>query len=69
MHIVPPSRPRPDADTAAFALLLRAGDGSAWPLVFSAGIERFIGAYPRVEGLCREGELLRYARIDRTEQA
>lgn len=61
------SDPRSGAANPAFALVLRRADGSAWPLTFSAGIERFIGAYPRVEGLCAEGELLRYARAARAD--
>ena len=68
MRFVPSSDQRSGADNPAFALVLRRADGSAWPLTFSAGIERFIGAYPRVEGLCREGELLRYARAARAGQ-
>lgn len=62
------SDPRSGAAAPAFALVLRRADGSAWPLTFSAGIERFIGAYPRVAGLCAEGELLRYARAARADQ-
>jgi hypothetical protein len=41
-------------------LVLRLEDGSPWRLTVSAGMERFIGYYPRVEGLDCGGPLLRF---------
>jgi hypothetical protein len=31
-------------------LVLRDGDGAPWVLSLSAGMEAFIGAYPRIDG-------------------
>jgi hypothetical protein len=41
-------------------LVLRAGDGKPWTLSVSAGIERFIGYYPRIDGIDPGGPLLRF---------
>ncbi|MGZ8284568.1 MAG: hypothetical protein ACXW27_05535 [Allosphingosinicella sp.] len=41
-------------------LRLRLEDGSPWSLTVSAGIERFIGHYPRLDGLDADGPLLRF---------
>jgi hypothetical protein len=41
-------------------LLLRLADGSPWRLTMSAGMERFIGYYPRVDGIDPDGPLLRF---------
>lgn len=41
-------------------LVLRLEDGSPWRLTVSAGVERFIGYYPRVDGLNADGPLLLY---------
>jgi hypothetical protein len=41
-------------------LLLRQPDGQPWSVTFSPGIERFIGAYPRLEGVHADGSLLEY---------
>ena len=46
-------------------LVLRRDDGSAWTLRFSAGVERFIGAYPRVEGFDCGEPLITFRTIDR----
>lgn len=35
---------------SAIELVLRDGDGAPWTLNLSAGMERFIGAYPRIDG-------------------
>lgn len=48
-----PSRP-------CLELALRLEDGSPWRLTVSAGIERFIGHYPLVDGLDAGGPLLRF---------
>ena len=45
-------------------LLLRLEDGSPWRLNVSAGMERFIGAYPLVDGLHSAGPLLRFRAVD-----
>jgi len=39
-------------------LVLRLEDGSPWRLTVSAGVECFIGHYPRVDGFDAEGPLL-----------
>lgn len=48
---------------ARVELVLRDGDGNPWPLVFSAGTERFIGRYPRIGGIGCDGPLLCYRRL------
>jgi len=45
-------------------LVLRAPDGSPWTLTVSAGIERFIGHYPRIEGIDPGGPLLSFRTSD-----
>ena len=44
-------------------LVLRAADGCPWTLSVSAGMERFIGHYPRVEGIDPDGPLLRFRSV------
>lgn len=44
-------------------LVLRAPDGQPWSLTFSPGIERFIGYYPRLDGINAAGPLLAFSRI------
>lgn len=44
-------------------LALRLEDGSEWRLTVSAGIDRFIGYYPRVDGLDAGGPLLRFKAV------
>ena len=41
-------------------LSLRLADGAAWILSVSAGMERFIGFYPRLDGIRADGPLLEY---------
>jgi hypothetical protein len=48
------------ADPRRLELVLRLADGSPWRLTLSAGMERFIGYYPRVDGLDAGGPLLRF---------
>jgi hypothetical protein len=48
------------ADANRVELVLHLEDGSPWRLTVSAGMERFIGHYPRVEGLDAGGPLLRF---------
>lgn len=45
-------------------LRLTLPDGSPWSVAFSPGIERFIGPYPRVEGIDCGGPLLSFERIE-----
>lgn len=45
-------------------LVLRLEDGSPWRLTVSPGMERFIGYYPRVDGLDAGGPLLRFRAIN-----
>lgn len=44
-------------------LVLRAPGGAPWVLTMSAGVERFIGLYPRLGGIAAEGPLLDYRAI------
>jgi hypothetical protein len=48
--------------TETVELVLRLPDGSPWSLSFSPGIERFIGRYPRLEGIDPGGSLLEFTR-------
>jgi hypothetical protein len=41
-------------------LALRTGEGQPWILSVSSGMERFIGAYPRLEGFDSGGRLLAF---------
>jgi hypothetical protein len=49
--------------TRRVELALLAADGTPWRVLMSPGTERFIGAYPRVEGLTAEGPLLCYQSV------
>ena len=53
-------RPPPSARPPKIRLELRTSDGGGWDLTVSAGMERFIGHYPRVPGLGTCGALLEY---------
>jgi hypothetical protein len=44
-------------------LVLRLPEGEAWIVSFSPGIERFIGHYPRLDGIAPDGTLLTFSRI------
>ena len=44
-------------------LLLRRGDGSPWHLTISAGMERFIGYYAKVDGIDSGEPLLSFREI------
>lgn len=52
------------ADTGRVELVLRLADGSPWCLTMSRGTERFIGYYPRVDGIDAGGPLLRFKVAD-----
>jgi hypothetical protein len=54
----------PAADPGRLTLVLRLADGSPWHLSLSPGMERFIGYYPRVEGIDSGGPLLRFRVAD-----
>jgi hypothetical protein len=45
-------------------LLLCLEDGRPWPLTVSAGMERFIGYYPKVDGLRSDGPLFTFQPAD-----
>ena len=45
-------------DSPRLELALRDADGAPWVLQLSAGMERFIGAYPRLDGFGGDGPLL-----------
>lgn len=51
------------ADAPRVELLLRLPDGAPWRLSVSAGIERFIGHYPRIDGIVAAGPLLEYRAV------
>ena len=53
------------ADPVRVELVLKTADGSPWRLTVSPGMERFIGFYPRVEGIDPGGPLLRFTVADR----
>lgn len=55
---------RPNAESPRLELVLRLADGSPWRLSVSAGMERFIGFYPRLEGIEPGGPLLRFRVAD-----
>ena len=48
------------ADQGRVELVLRLADGSPWRLTVSQGMERFIGYYPRIDGIDAGGPLLRF---------
>jgi hypothetical protein len=50
------------ADVARVDLVLRLPEGEPWIVSFSPGIERFIGHYPRLDGIAPEGTLLTFSR-------
>lgn len=52
------------ADPSRLELVLRLEDGSPWRLTVSAGVERFIGYYPRLDGFDTGGPLLRFQVVD-----
>ncbi|HEX8307858.1 MAG TPA: hypothetical protein VF645_05505 [Allosphingosinicella sp.] len=56
----PDTRFRPAPQSSALELLLRLEDGTDWRLRFSAGMQRFVGHYPLVEGLGCDGPLLSF---------
>lgn len=55
---------RPCADPPRLELVLRLADGSPWRLSVSAGMERFVGYYPRVDGIDSGEPLLSYRVAD-----
>jgi len=52
------------ADPTRVELVLRLEDGSPWRLTVSAGVERFIGHYPRLDGIDAGGPLLHFSVAD-----
>jgi hypothetical protein len=48
------------SEPARMELVLTRHDGSPWTLTMSAGMERFIGHYPRLTRLVIDGPLLAY---------
>ena len=52
------------ADPGRLELVLRRADGSPWRLTVSPGMEKFIGYYPRVDGIDAGGPLLRFQVAD-----
>ena len=41
-------------------LVLSTPEGGEWAVSLSPGMERFIGLYPRLDGICSEGPLLHF---------
>lgn len=60
----PDIRFRPCPKAPALELVLHLEDGSPWRLSVSAGMERFIGYYPRVDGIDPGAPLLRFQAVD-----
>jgi hypothetical protein len=61
---------RPEAPRALFPdaghrleLVLYLPDRRPWPLTLSPGMERFVGYYPRVEGIESGTQLLEYSLV------
>lgn len=52
------------ADPVRLELVLRLADGAPWSLTVSAGMERFIGYYPRIDGIDSGGPLLSFRVAD-----
>lgn len=63
MRIHPAFHPA-KADPSRIELVLRLEDGSPWRLTVSRGMDRFIGYYPRVDGLDAGGPLLRFQAVN-----
>ena len=57
-----PSQPvqRPAASIRRLELVLPDRDGEGWSLTLSPEMMRLIGAYPRLPGMARIGEMLDY---------
>jgi hypothetical protein len=49
-------------EPAALELVLQDCDGGPWVLSLSPGMQRFIGAYPRLDGFGGDGPLLVFRR-------
>lgn len=49
------------ANATRMSVRIGAGDEAT---TFSAGIERFIGPYARLEGVCAPGQVLKFKRLD-----
>ncbi|PSJ38394.1 hypothetical protein C7I55_18280 [Sphingomonas deserti] len=47
-------------ESARVELVLTSCTGAPWHLSVSRGVERFIGRYPRIDGLVAEGALLQF---------
>ena len=60
MHTEPAS----STETRTLYLVLRRDEGPAWTVRFSAGIEQFIGLYPRLDGFDCGEPLLVYREVD-----
>ena len=60
MDASPESSPVRVAGPPRLALELRDADGAPWVLILSPGMERFIGAYPRLDGFDTGGALVTF---------
>ena len=49
--------------TPRVELVLHLADGTPWTLTITPGIERFIGYYPRLDGIHCGAPLLEYHRV------
>ena len=52
------------ADPTRVELELLLEDGTPWRLTVSAGVQQFIGHYPRIDGIDAGGPLLRFRAAD-----
>ena len=50
-------------EAARVELVLTSCTGAPWQLSVSPGVERFIGRYPRIDGLVAEGALLEFRTV------
>lgn len=51
---------REEAEPPKVELVLTRQDGSLWSLTMSAGMERFVGSYPRLGAMIAAGPLLAF---------
>ena len=47
-------------------MVLRTPEGGEWAVTVSAGVERFIGLYPRLDGITSGEPLLRFRAVQPT---
>lgn len=60
MQPLPPGLMFQRPEPAQVELVLYRADGTPWTLSMSAGVERFVGRFPRLPRLLIDGPLLQY---------